>query len=134
MSGFLRTDAGLKTLIEDTCSSLGMDSLLVKQLYNADTDAGQYRFLLDVLAYCPQAMKHMHEFNDAYYSILAREIDKSKQKGVIRADVSARAVYIMLSCLMEGANIIRFTDPNSNIEAENKQMFQIIWGGICNER
>ena len=130
----LPLDADLELMIRAIVGSLGMDSLLVLRLYDADTESGQYRFLLDILTYCPQNMAYMHAFNQSFETMLAQKMEDAKQAGVIPRGVSPRGVYVLLSALMEGSNILCFTDPQIDFQKETDQLFQMIWEGICNAR
>lgn len=124
----------LKAMLEGIIGSLGMDNQLVKQLYDAQTETGQYRFLLDILAHCPQQMAHMHAFNRDFYILLDRKIEEAKQSGAISVNVSSQSVYVLLSALMEGSNILHFTDPEIDFRKETTQLFKLLWEGICDAR
>ena len=134
MDDTLRTDVDFKTLLQEIVGSLGMDSFIVGQLYGANTEAGQYRFMLDILAHCPQHMTRMHTFNQAFYTLLVQKIDDAKRNGDVSADVSPQSVYILLSALMEGSNILHFTDPQIDFQKESKQILKLLWEGLCNAR
>lgn len=127
-------DADLKSMFKGIANTLGMDSLLIRQLYDAQTESGQYRFLLDILTHCPQQMTHMHEFNNAFYALLVKKTEEAKQSGAVPANVSPRSVYILLSALVEGCNILHFTDPDIDCRREAPQLFDLLWEGIRNAR
>ena len=123
-------DADLQTMLRHIVNALGMDSGLIRQLYGAETETGQYRFVMDILTYCPQQMSHMREFNGAFFTLLADKIEDAKQNGVIAETVSPRSVYVLLSALMEGSNILHFTDPDIDWPKEASRLFDLLWEGI----
>ena len=127
-------DADLKNMLRGIVDTLGTDSDLINSLYGAQTQTGQYRFLMDILTYCPQQMAHMQEFNHAFYRLLSQKLEDAKQHGVVSADVSPMSVYIMLSAITEGSNILHFTDPDIDVKKEASKLFKLLWEGICNAR
>lgn len=120
----------LRGVIRAVCLSLGADSRLMEALYGAQSQTGQYKLLLDILAVCPRAMEGMKGPNGEFFTLLAQKVEEAAANGEIRRDVSADTVYYLLGCLLEGSNIMCFTDQGANAAAEGAKIAEIIWNGI----
>jgi len=122
--------AGLKQAIKSICMYLGSDREIIKNLYGTETETGQYRIILDIIKYCPEELSYMSKFNESIYSTLYKMTEEAKVQGTIRKDVSAESIYIMLSSLTEGSNLLRLTDPELKIESHWQEIYETIWNGI----
>ncbi len=129
---YFSENTGIQQLVKNTCLSLGMDREIISKLYGIETDIGQYRIILDIIKYCPECFDRMNKFNEEFYNLLYMLTDQAKKQGTIRNNVSAESIYIMLSSLTEGSNLLRITDPDLNIENYSKEIYENIWNGIKN--
>ena len=130
MAALRLEDADLRGVIRAMCQSLGTDSEIIQYLYGAHSETGQYRLILDILTVCPQVMESMKGPNGQFFTLLSQKVEQAKANGEIRHGVSADTVYYLLSCLLEGSNIMRFTDGGLDAAAEGEQIADIIWYGI----
>ena len=130
MDALVSRSGTLKELIYESCMSLGMDNELVYELYGAETKAGQYQFFLDIAAIYPEAFEHLNISNQAYRQLLELKITEAKSQNEISTDTDPETVYLLLGCLMEGSNIMRFTDPELDIGAYCESLFNVFWKGI----
>lgn len=122
--------AGLREVIRAICLSLGTDSEIIQYLYGARSETGQYRLILDILAVCPQTMEGMKDPNKQFHALVSAKVRDARESGEIQRDVSAETVYYLLSCLLEGSNIMRLTDGGIDGAAEGAKIAEIIWNGI----
>ena len=126
----LQQAESLEDLIQAMCFSLGTDAVLIKELYGAETIVGQYQFVLDSTLRFPHVLKHMQISNQAFLSLLEEKLAEAQAAGKVKETVTAEFLYTSLSCLLEGSNILHFTDPQLEVSKYSQQIYEMIWNSI----
>ena len=121
-------------VIRAICAMLGSDNRMIQELYGADSEIGQYQLLVDIVSVCPEAAARMKGPNGMFATLLSEKIRIAKANGDIRSDVSENAVYYLLGSLLEGSNIMCFTDREMDGALEGERIAEIIWNGIKTEK
>ncbi len=124
------SDDTLKDIIYKICLTLGTDSMIIAELYGAVTKAGQYNFVLDAVVRFPEALHFMKKANDAFFLLLDSKLEAAKKEKLVKEEVDTNVIYVFLSSLLEGANIMQFTDPDIDITSYSQNLFNIIWDGL----
>lgn len=132
MADVFSLEMSLEEIICQLCMGLGQDSQIVRELYHADTQIGQYHFVLDAATLFPETLQPMQEANRAFLDLLALKVEEAKAGEIIKEDTNAETIYYLLSSLLEGTNIMQFTDPGVDFSEEYERVFHVIWNGIKN--